>query len=121
VCDRAPVLTPINSQKHFSLFPRKSTSTSNTPDHGFAATSEELDQFIEPSYLPQARRVAAMGRRKIEIKAIKDDRNRSVYVLAFPLQIAAEHWLICPTARFSSAKVVFSRRRMSFPSSALSM
>ena len=41
-------------------------------------TAEELDQFIEPSYPPQARRVAVMGRRKIEIKAIKDDRNRSV-------------------------------------------
>jgi hypothetical protein len=47
---------------------------------GFPITSEELDQFTESSYLPQDRRVAAMGRRKIEIKAIKDDRNRSVYV-----------------------------------------
>jgi hypothetical protein len=37
-----------------------------------------VEQFIEPTYLPQHLRVAAMGRRKIEIKAIKDDRNRSV-------------------------------------------
>jgi len=39
---------------------------------------EELDQFKEASYLPQNPRIAAMGRRKIEIKPIKDDRNRSV-------------------------------------------
>lgn len=45
---------------------------------------EELDQFTETSQLPQDRRVAAMGRRKIEIKAIKDDRNRSVYVCLLP-------------------------------------
>jgi len=44
------------------------------------ALSLIVDQFIEPHYLPQHLRAAAMGRRKIEIKAIKDDRNRSVYV-----------------------------------------
>jgi hypothetical protein len=38
-----------------------------------------VEQLItESAYLPQHLRVAAMGRRKIEIKAIKDDRNRSV-------------------------------------------
>lgn len=30
-----------------------------------------------------------MGRRKIEIKAIKDDRNRSVYV--HPSSLASQH------------------------------
>jgi hypothetical protein len=79
---RASSIDP-SARNNFSLFPKPS----NNLDHGFAATSEELDQFIEPSYLPQARRVAAMGRRKIEIKAIKDDRNRSVYV-SVPMQIA---------------------------------
>jgi hypothetical protein len=38
-----------------------------------------VEQFGDPAqHLPQHLRVAAMGRRKIEIKAIKDDRNRSV-------------------------------------------
>jgi hypothetical protein len=38
-----------------------------------------VEQFEDPArLLPQHLRVAAMGRRKIEIKAIKDDRNRSV-------------------------------------------
>jgi hypothetical protein len=76
-----------------------------------------VDQFTEPDYLPQHLRVAAMGRRKIEIKAIKDDRNRSVYVSGLPFRFEAlqkaNGYLI---EHFSSAKAACSRRRMSFQS-----
>ena len=51
-----------------------------------------MEQFVDPINLPQHLRVATMGRRKIDIKAIKDDRNRSVYVL-FPLENPTT-WLI---------------------------
>jgi hypothetical protein len=37
-----------------------------------------VEQLTVSAHLPQHLRVTAMGRRKIEIKAIKDDRNRSV-------------------------------------------
>ncbi|KAB8596117.1 hypothetical protein FH972_025826 [Carpinus fangiana] len=56
-----------------------------------------------------------MGRRKIEIKAIKDDRNRSVYAsTAPPLSFAAPPSLTprAPPEHFSSAKAACSKRRM---------
>lgn len=40
------------------------------------------DIILDSDKLGQRREPAKMGRRKIEIKAIKDDRNRSVYVAA---------------------------------------
>lgn len=85
---RASSIDP-STRNNVNLYPNPS---SNTPHSGFTAKAEELDQFIEPSYLPQARRVAAMGRRKIEIKAIKDDRNRSVYVFPVQAQQIARIW-----------------------------
>jgi hypothetical protein len=71
-----------------------------------------MDQFIEPSYLPQARRVATMGRRYIEIKPIKDDRNRSVYVSPGNSRRLWTNLLFA--VHFSKEKVAYSRKHMSY-------
>lgn len=64
-----------------------------------------------------------MGRRKIEIKAIKDDRNRSVYVAARPIPPPSNFLLtlVFYLAPFSSERAACSKRHTSSPSCALSM